>query len=95
MAKDLDQLLGALRAAPDEAALDGLEQDVWARVKARREQALAGGGLRVQLAVAAVALVMGAVVGGATAQRTPARSEMVVLSEDASLAPSVAVEGGA
>jgi hypothetical protein len=64
-------------------------------VKDRRERALAGGDQRMQLAVAVAALVMGAVVGGVTADRTPARSEMVVLSEDASLAPSVAVEGGA
>lgn len=95
MAKELDELLGALKAAPDHAALDGLEAGVWARVKARRERALAGGDLRMQFAVAVAALVMGAVVGGVTADRTPARSEMVVLSEDASLAPSVAVEGGA
>ncbi len=42
-----------------------------------------------------MALALGVVVGGVTAERRPIRSEMVVLSEDASLAPSVAVEGGA
>jgi hypothetical protein len=93
---DLDDLLGALRASPADAALDGLEAGVWARVEnVRRAQASGGGGLRMQLAVAVAALVMGAVVGGVTAHRSPVRSEMVVLSEDAGLAPSVAVEGGA
>jgi hypothetical protein len=97
MAKqDLDDLFGALRAERLDASLDGLETAVWARVAAdRRAQAAAGGGLRMQLAVAVAALAMGVVVGGVTAGRSPSRSEMVVLSEDAGLAPSVAVEGGA
>jgi hypothetical protein len=93
---DLDDLLGTLRASPANAALDGLEAGVWARVDdARRAQAAGPGGLRMQLAVAVAALAIGAVVGGVTADRRPVRSEMVVLSEDAGLAPSVAVEGGA
>jgi hypothetical protein len=93
---DLDNLLGALKASSTEASLDGLEAGVWARVEAaRRAQAAGAGGLRMQLAVAAAALLVGAVVGGVTAERRPVRSEMVVLSEDAGLAPSVAVEGGA
>jgi hypothetical protein len=96
MAKELDDLLGALRAAPMDASLEGLESGVWARVEERRRaQSMAGGGLRMQLAVAVAALAMGAVVGGVAAERRPARSEMVVLSEDAVLAPSVAIEGGA
>ena len=93
---DLDDLLGALRASPVEASLDGLEAGVWARVEeTRRAQAAGAGGLRVQLAVGVAALLVGAVVGGVTAERRPVRSEMVVLSEDAGLAPSVAIEGGA
>jgi hypothetical protein len=96
MAKDLDDLLGALSVAPVDGALDDLESGVWARVEqARRAQAMAGGGMKMQLAVAVAALAMGAVVGGVSAERRPARSEMVVLSEDAGLAPSVAIEGGA
>ena len=99
MAKDLDDLLGALSVAPayggGEAALDGLEAGVWARVdQARRAQA-AGGGVKMQLAVAAAALVMGAVVGGVAVDRQPVRSEAALLSEDAGLAFSVAIEGGA
>jgi hypothetical protein len=93
---DLDDLLGALKASPADGGLDGLEAGVWARVEdQRRAQAVSGGGIRMQLAVAVAALAIGAVVGGVTADRRPARSEMVLLSEDAGLAPSVAVEGGA
>lgn len=93
---DLDDLLGALKTSPMEAALDGLEAGVWSRVEdVRRAQAAGAGGVRVQLAVAVAALLVGAVVGGVTAEHRPTRSEMVLLSEDASLAPSVAVEGGA
>lgn len=97
MAKDIDALLGELRAVSIEPRLDDLESGVWARVEAdRRERALAGGGgVRMQLAVAVAALALGAVVGGVAAERQPGRSEMVVLSEDAGLAPSVAIEGGA
>lgn len=96
MAKDLDDLLGALKAAPMDASLDTLESGVWARVdERRRAQSQTNGGLRTQLAVAVAALLMGAVVGGVAAERKPARSEMVVLSEDAGLTPSVAIEGGA
>ena len=96
MARDnLDDLLGALRQRPLEASLEGLESSVWARVEQTRRAQANGGGLQVQLAVAVIALVMGAVLGGVTADRSPVRSEMVVLSEDARLAPSVAVEGGA
>ncbi|HTI66417.1 MAG TPA: hypothetical protein VL460_02600 [Caulobacteraceae bacterium] len=96
MAKDLDDLLGALKVAPLDIALDDLESGVWQRVEERRRaRATAGGGLRMQLAVAVAALAMGAVVGGVAAEKRPARSEMVVLSEDAGLTPSVAIEGGA
>ena len=95
MAKDLDELLGALKAQPFDASLDSLETGVWSRVEAHRRAQTEGGGLKVQLAVAVAALVMGAVVGGTMVERPVERSEMVVLSEDAVLAPSVAVEGGA
>ncbi len=95
MAKEnLDELLGALRDRPVKASLDGLESAVWARIEESR-RAQGSGGFGVQLAAVAMALALGVVVGGVTAERRPIRSEMVVLSEDASLAPSVAVEGGA
>jgi hypothetical protein len=93
---DLDDLLGQLRLSPAGVSLDGLEAGVWGRVEdLRRAQAQGAGGLRVQLAVAVVALLVGAAVGGASVGHHPTRTESVLLSEDASLAPSVAVEGGA
>ena len=99
MAKDLDDLLGALSVAPTygagEASLDGLEAGVWAKVDQTRRAQAAGGGVRVQLAVAVAALAMGAVVGGVAVDRQPVRSEAALLSEDAGLAFSVAIEGGA
>lgn len=96
MAQNLDALLGTLRASSLDVRLDGLEADVWTRVEAdRRARALGDGGLRTQVAVALAALLVGAVVGGASVERRPARNEMVVLSEDAGLTPSVAIEGGA
>jgi hypothetical protein len=97
MANNLDDLLGALSVAPTygagEAALDGLESGVWAKVDQQRQAA--GGGVRVQLAVAVAALAMGAAVGNVAADRQPVRSEAALLSEDAGLTPSVAIEGGA
>ncbi len=98
MAKDLDDLLGALSAAPThagDASLDGLEAGVWAKIDQTRRAQAVGGGVRVQLAVALVALAMGAVVGGVAGDRQPVRSEAALLSEDAGLAFSVAIEGGA
>ncbi len=100
MAKDLDDLLGALSVAPTygagDASLDGLEAGVWAKVDQTRRAQSAGGGVRVQLAVAVAALAMGAVVGGGVAaDRHPVQSEAALLSEDAGLAFSVAIEGGA
>lgn len=96
MGTNLDDLLIALKAQPLDVSLDGIEGGVWTRVEAqRRARADTTNGLRVQLAVAVVALLLGAVLGGATANRQPGRNEMVVLSEAGALAPSVALEGGA
>lgn len=96
MSTNLDDLLGTLRERPLDVSLDGLEGGVWARVEAqRRARADSAGGLRMQVAVAVVALLLGAVLGGATADRQPGRNEMVVMSEAGALAPSVALEGGA
>lgn len=100
MKRDLDQMLGALSATHVEAPLDGLESAVLARIEARRRET-AGGGLKVQIAAALLALAIGVVVGEVR-ERSPARvaqgpsaSEMVVLSDGANLAPSVRLGGGA
>ena len=100
MKRDLDQMLGALSAAPVDARLDGLESAVFSRIEARRRDA-AGGGLKVQLAAALLALVIGVVVGEVREHQPsrlaqgPGRTEMVVLSDGANLAPSVRLGGGA
>lgn len=99
MAKTLDDLLGDLSIAPMDKTLDGLEAGVWAKVDDARK-AQAAGGVKVQLAVAVAALAvaalaMGAVVGGVSVEHHPGFSEAALLSEDAALAPSVAIEGGA
>ncbi len=100
MKKDLDQMLGALSAAPQDHGLDGLESDVFAKIEARRRET-AGGGLKVQIGAALLALVIGVVVGEVReraplrAAQGPGASEMVVLSDGANLAPSVRLGGGA
>jgi len=96
MTKGIDELLNQLAAAPEPRSLAGLEPAVWRRIESRRTAATFGGGLRLQMAVAVGALVLGVGVSGAmTGPRGSYPSEMVVLSEDAHLAPSVAVLGGA
>jgi ferric-dicitrate binding protein FerR (iron transport regulator) len=100
MKRDLDQMLGALSAAPVAEGLDGLEADVFARIEAQRRES-AGGGLKVQIAAAFLALAIGVVVGEVRERQPhriaqgPAASEMVVLSDGANLAPSVRLGGGA
>jgi len=103
MKRDLDQMLGALSgsaSASPEPQLDGLESAVFARIEARRRET-AGGGVKVQIAAALLALVIGVVVGEvrerqpARVAQGPVRSEMVVLSDGANLAPSVRLGGGA
>lgn len=93
MAADLDDLLSALRAREGDASLNRLEGDVWSRIDRQRSERITGG-MGLQAIVAAAALVVGVMVG-VSAERGPSVSEMVVLSEDAGLAPSVVIEGGA
>jgi hypothetical protein len=101
MKRDLDQMLGALSAAPTAHGLDGLESDVFARIRAKEREA-AGGGLTMQIGAAILALVIGVVVGEVRERQAPAgvaqgpaATEMVVLSDGANLAPSVRLGGGA
>ena len=56
MNADLDRTLGHLAMAGSNAALYGLEERVLARIKTRRQQAVA---TRVTLTFASVALLMG------------------------------------
>lgn len=98
MKSRLDQTLGAVGAPAVDHDLDRLESDVFLRIAAKRREASAGAGLTVQLAAALLALAIGVVVGEVRERRpadTPGRSEMIVLSDGANLAPSVRLGGGA
>lgn len=66
MTDRLDELLKALPAPRLDHALDQLEPAVWRRIEARRSAPWAGGGLRFQLAAAALALVIGMALGWAS-----------------------------
>lgn len=95
MRDDVDDLLSALSAQPADHSLSGLEASVFGRIAAQRQAQGLSAGLRMRAGVALAALAIGVVIGGVQSGRNPGRSEMVVLSEDAGLAPSVAIEGGA
>jgi uncharacterized membrane protein SpoIIM required for sporulation len=63
----------------------------------QQKTAAAAGGLTIQMAVVGVALLLGLIVarvGDLTATPSGPSSEMVVLSDDSALAPSVKLEGG-
>lgn len=97
MSQTIDQLLGAL-SADTAAAPAGLESAVWSRIAYRREaHAEAVMTLKTQIAVACVALSIGVAFGQmalpiATASLGASNadySETLVLSDDASLTPSM------
>ena len=93
---NLDDRLAALAASDVSIALDGLEDQVWTKVQARKAAAAAGSpGVRVGLTALALAmgLAFGALHKAAPAQ--PHVAELGVLSEDGLLAPSVRLGGGA
>ena len=97
MPSDLDDRLAALADRGAAPALDGLEDVVWAKVKARKAAAACGSvGVRAALTLAALAagLAFG-VLQHAPAAPKPVLTEMGVLSEDGLLAPSVRLGGGA
>lgn len=94
MANPLDDRLAALAATGGVPALDGLEDQVWAQVQARKAAAgMGSAGLRVTLTIAALAL--GLAFGALHPSKPTHLSEMGVLSEDGLLAPSIRLGGGA
>jgi hypothetical protein len=96
MTTRIDELLGRLKALPRDHELDRLESAVFARIDAQRD-AFAGKTLHVQLAVTCGALLLGLAVAQFARIETmtmPLHSELVVLSDDSALAPSVLLEGG-
>ncbi len=94
----IDELLTRLKAAPVDGNLDRLESAVWARIDAKSQQDIFGGKtLQVQLAVSCAALLLGLLVAqftGVSVMPMPLNSEIVVLSDDSFMAPSVRLEGG-
>jgi hypothetical protein len=94
MTTQIDDALAVLRDAPADRRLDQLEPAVWARIDRRRGEAAGAGSFRLQLAVAAGALVVGVAFAHVTVRPKPP-SEAVLLSEDAGLAPSIRLAGGA
>jgi hypothetical protein len=94
----IDELLNRLRAAPAADKLDRLESAVWSRIDKRSRRDIFGGRtLQVQLAVTCGALasgVLAAQFAGVSMMPEPLNSEIVVLSDDSAVAPSVLLEGG-
>ena len=94
----IDGLLDRLKAAPPDQDLSGLESRVWNRIHRERGGDLYGRRtLPVQLAAACGALLVGlliARVAGYDSMPRVLSSEVVVLSDDSALAPSVRLEGG-
>ena len=98
MANRVDILLQQLKTAPLDRDLSRLESDVWRRVDSRKQGDVFGGhALHVQLAVSCAALVVGLAIAQLTGygpMPRPLNSELVVLSDDSAMAPSVRLEGG-
>ena len=98
MADRIDAGLDRLKSAPLDCDLSRLESEVWRRIDGTRSADLFGGRtLQVQFAVSCAALLLGLAIaqlaGEGPMARTP-NSEMVVLSDDGAMAPSVRLEGG-
>lgn len=94
----LDRLFDRLKAVPIDRNLCRLEADVWARIGRGQRQDLFGGRtLQIQIAVSCAALLLGLLVAqyaDMSFMPMPLNSELVVLSDDSLLAPSVLLEGG-
>jgi hypothetical protein len=94
----IDELLGRLRAAPTDERLDRLESAVWSRIERQgRSDVFGGRTFVVQLAVTCGSLLLGvfiAQLAGVPMMPAPLNSEIVVLSDDSAVAPSVLLEGG-
>ena len=97
MSTHLDHLLGQLRSRSDGDELRGLESAVLTRIAREQTSRAPAAGFKFQLAVVCTALVLGLAIAELKAVSTlPERvnSEIVVLSDDGGLAPSVRLGGG-
>jgi hypothetical protein len=98
MTERLDALLNRLKSAPADHDLTRLEATVLSRIgRERRGDVFGGRTLQVQFAVTCGALLLGLAVAefaGAGLMPRPLNSELIVLSDDGAMAPSVRLEGG-
>jgi len=98
MTERLDALLNRLKSAPADHDLARLEATVLSRIgRERRGDVFGGRTLQVQFAVTCGALLLGLAVAelaGAGLMPRPLNSELIVLSDDCAMAPSVRLEGG-
>ena len=98
MTERLDALLSRLKSAPLDHDLARLEGTVLSRIgRESRGDVFGGRTLQVQLAVTCGALLLGLAVAeyaGSGLMPRPLNSELIVLSDDGALAPSVRLEGG-
>jgi hypothetical protein len=98
MTDQIDSLLHRLKAVPLDRDLSRVESDVWRRIDAKRGADIFGRyTLQVQLAVSCAALFVGlaiAQLAGYGLMPRTLSSELVVLSDDGAMAPSVRLEGG-
>jgi hypothetical protein len=97
MTDQIDRGLRRLSALGTDYRLDGLEREVRLRIEARKGDALGGPSWPVQLAVTCASLLIGVFVAqlaGVSMMPEPLSSEIIVLSDDSAVAPSVILEGG-
>jgi hypothetical protein len=98
MSVHIDDLLIELRSRACDGELSGLEDAVSRKISRQQLlRTLPGSGLSFQIAVVCVALFLGlavAEVSGYSAIPQRLNSEIVVLSDDGALAPSVRLGGG-
>ena len=94
----MDFMLQRLKTASGDRDLSRLESDVWRRIDAGKRRDFFGGHtVQVQLSVTCAALVAGLMIAKLTdydAMPRALNSELVVLSDDSAMAPSVMLEGG-
>lgn len=97
MPNSVDDLLGELRSRAFDGELSGLEEAVLRKIAHEALRKLPGSDLRFQIAVVCVALFLGLAVAqfsGYSEMPQRLNSEIVVLSDDGALAPSVKLGGG-
>lgn len=98
MTEKIDRILQKLKAHPADRRLDRLEADVWSRIDAGKAEIFGGKTWQVQLLVTCGAMLLGVFIaqwsGGMSLMPEPLRSEVIVLSDDSAVAPSIILEGG-